>query len=208
MANRFGRFVNDSSNDRALLESLIRENNECHGFPAYYLPKEYVNLDKIFGEAMQQKFENAYYMDLITESHGGFQGGEKLYNKFGINMNFTSDLYIGIEHFQDITDMTEPVIGDIIFIPMFDKFYKITNVNNRYNFYQSGKLYVFKIDVEVLMSDSSDYINTGVDEIDDAIPTDTDGFIETDNDIIDEEELKEELFQDFDEIYDINILDD
>lgn len=204
MANRFGFYTNDSSNDRSLMESLIRENNQWFGFTSYFLPKEYVNLDKIFGEAMQQKFEDAYEMELITESHDGFQSGEQLYNKFGMNLSFTSDLYIGIEHFQDITGMTQPIVGDIIFIPMFNKFFEITNVNDRYTFYQNGKLYVFKMDVEMLRSDGSDNINTGIDIIDDAAPTDDDGFLETDNDLIDDEELKEELFQDWEELLDVN----
>ena len=51
---------------------------------------------------------------------------------------------------------------------------------------------------------SSVNINTGIDIIDDAVPTDDDGFLETDNDLIDDEELKEELFQDWEELLDVN----
>jgi len=204
--SRFGLYSNDSSGDRALLESLIRENNECFGIDTYFLPRTEVNLNKLFGEAMKDKFDSAHRMPLIMENPDGFGGGEQLYNKFGMNFSYADSLSIGMKHFQSITNLTQPQIGDIIFIPMMDKFFEITYVNNRTIFYQNGQLYVFRMDVQIFKYDGAD-IDTGVNEVDDNIPTTDSPFVEDDNDIVDDFIEKNDLISDWDEVNDTNDLD-
>jgi hypothetical protein len=206
--SKFGFYKSDADNDRNLIEQLLIENNEFNGVDCHFLPKSDVNLDKLFGEASEERFSEAFIMPLILENPDGFSGGgENMFSKFGMNLDFTDSLSIGMLHFKNITGIDAPLIGDVIYIEMMNKFFSISYVNPRTMFYNSGQLYVYKMDVTALKYDGENF-DTGNDEVDNAAPTTNSPFIEDDNDIIDDAAEKDDLFQDWDEVENINDTDD
>lgn len=206
MASRFNFYNTDASNDRNLLDELLTELDEVIGVTCYYIQATRSNVDKIFGESDKVEYNDAWEIELVLENPDGFDGGEQLYNKFGMNFTYTQSLSCGMKHFEDVTDLTQPAIGDLIYIPMKDKFYEINYVNNRTIFYQNGQKFVFRMDVQDFRF-NGETIDTGIDEIDDNVPTTSDPYVENDNDIIDNIELEQDLIQDFDELEDITLDD-
>ena len=58
-----------------------------------------------------------------------------------------------------------PAEGDILYFPLTKSYFEIRKVETSDPFFQVGKLYVFKMECE-LMQFSSESFNTGIDEID------------------------------------------
>ena len=79
-----------------------------------------------------------------------------------VNKNFT-ELYAVFNLSDKIKD--EYIEGDIIYFPLTKSYFEIKNVNATDPFFQVGKLYVYRIDCE-LMRFSSEVISTGVTDID------------------------------------------
>lgn len=203
----FNFFGNDASNERRLLESVIREHNKGYGPDCYYMKRTNIDVNKIFGEDNEAMFESAFKLPLILENPESWGGGQQLFNKFGMNFTFTQSLSIGMEHFRDETSLDQPIEGDLIYIPMMNKFFEVGYVNPYTTYYETGQLFVFKMDVHEFMF-NGEGINTGVDDVDDNKPIYDSSFIEDDNDVIDDEELKNEIINDWDEVDDINLNDE
>jgi hypothetical protein len=60
---------------------------------------------------------------------------------------------------------TRPAEGDIIFLPLTNSFFEIKRVESRDPFFQVGKLYVYRLDCELIQY-SSERFDTGVEDID------------------------------------------
>jgi hypothetical protein len=72
--------------EQSVLEDLIVESIKTYGIDAYYLPRDYPNLDKLYGEDPTSKFEDAIEMEVFVKSFDGFQGQQDFISKFGLQI--------------------------------------------------------------------------------------------------------------------------
>ena len=58
MLNPF--FLNGSSSEQNLIQSLVNEQLKMYGVEVYYLPRRYITTNTVIKEVIQSDFTNAY----------------------------------------------------------------------------------------------------------------------------------------------------
>lgn len=153
-------------NEQSLIEDLVIETIKIHGMDIFYLPRTILVKDKIFGEDAVTKFGSNRVVEIYVDSVNGFEGPQDILSKFGLQVKDNATFTISKKRFQKETGMERPMEGDIIYLPMTKGFFEIKYVEHEAPFYQLGKNYVFKLNVE-LFEFSEEYFSTGEKEIDD-----------------------------------------
>lgn len=169
-----GRMMGSAS-EQNLVEDLIIESIQTMGFDLVYLPRTLVNLDQLFLEDTLSKFKDAYPIEAYLESVDGF-GGNDILSKFGIQMNDSGTFVIARRRWDQLVGKNaglqlpnRPAEGDLVFFPKTQSYFEIKKVDAFNPFYQLGKLYVYKLQVE-LYQYSSESFETGNVDIDDTGP--------------------------------------
>lgn len=160
------------SSEQLLMEDLIIECLKIYGFDVYYIPRSSVNQDDILTEDALNNYENAYPLEMYMENVEGFEGEGDLLTKFGVEIRDTATFIVARRRWDDVVAKdgntqlsTRPAEGDVLYFPLTKSYFEIRRVETRDPFYQVGKLYVYKLQCE-LMQFSSERFDTGVDEID------------------------------------------
>ena len=159
--------------EQNLYEDLIIESLKIFGQDVYYLPRTLVSRDNILGEDRGSKFDDAYLIEAYIENASGFEGAGDLYQKFGLEIRDEATFIISRKQWQKIvgawkgTSENYPVPheGDILFLPMTNKFFEISFVEHEQPFYQLSNLPVYKLQCALYEYNDEDF-ETGVDEID------------------------------------------
>ena len=163
--------------EQNLYEDLIIESLKIYGQDIYYLPREIVSNDDLLGEDRASKFDDAYMIEGYIEGTEGFEGQGDLYSKFGLEVrdevNFVIsrkiwDRYIGFD--SDAGD--RPKEGDLIFLPLSNKFFEVMFVEHEQPFYQLSNLPVYRLQCALYEYNDEDF-DTGVDIIDQIEVTDS-----------------------------------
>ncbi len=155
-----------STGEQRLTEELIMECIKIYGFDTWYLPRTLVKDDQLFLEDTLSKFQQSYSIEAYLESNTGFEGNDIL-SKFGIQMNDSGTFVIAKRRWEEAVGRSpnlmlpdRPSEGDLIYFPITNSYFEIKKVNVFNPFYQLGKLYVYKLEVE-LFQYSSERIETG-----------------------------------------------
>lgn len=158
-----------ASREQELIEDLIVETIKIHGLDVYYIPKSYVNEDKIFGEDDQAEFNSAYMCDMYVKNVEGFAGDGDFLSKFNLqirdNITFTVARRTFNNEIGQAAGLTRPREGDLIFFPLNGKVFQITFVEHEAIFYQLGDLQIWDLKCE-LFEYSGERLNTGISAID------------------------------------------
>tara|TARA_B100000902_G_C27244951_1_gene882094 strand:+ start:269 stop:1219 length:951 start_codon:yes stop_codon:yes gene_type:complete len=159
--------------EQNLYEDLIIESLKIYGQDVYYIPRVLVNRDNILGEDPASKFDDAYLIEMYIENTEGFEGSGDLYSKFGLDIQDDVKFIVskrmwnqGIGKFSSNVISPRPQEGDLIFLPMTNKFFEISFVEHEQPFYQLQNLPVYKLTCS-LFEYSDEQIETGIEEIDD-----------------------------------------
>lgn len=143
-----------------------------YGQDFYYIPRKLVAKDAILGEDRLSEFKTAYPIEMYMENVEGFEGQGAFIQKFGLMMEQTATLVMArrrwdqlIGRFNQAQLPNRPCEGDLIYYPLTKGLFEIKFVQHQDPFYQLGKLYVYKLQVE-LFQYASEHIDTGVSEID------------------------------------------
>jgi len=160
------------SSEQLLMEDIIIECLKIYGFDTLYLPRHAINEDKILGEDVLNKYTSAYPLEMYMQNVTGFEGDGDLMTKFGVEIRDTATFIVARRRWDEVIARsgdavltTRPAEGDIIYFPLTKAFFEIKKVDATNPFFQVGKLYVYKMECE-LMQYSSEVFNTGVSEID------------------------------------------
>jgi hypothetical protein len=162
------------TSEQRLIEGLIIESIKIYGFDLYYMPRTEVNTDSIFDDDTLAKYENAIPIEAYLENVDGFGGDGELMSKFGIEIRDTATFVIARSRWDDVIGAgrssslqlpNRPSEGDLIYMPLTKNYFEIKKVEAHDPFYQLGKLYVYKLQVE-LWQYSSEELNTDIAEID------------------------------------------
>jgi hypothetical protein len=169
MATNF--FFNNfaASGEQQLIESLVVESIKIYGHDTYYLPRTRVNTDHILGEDSYSQFNSFHLTDLYIKNVEGFQGQGDFLSKFNLEIRDQVTLTMARKTFgEDVgafSGRDRPLEGDIIFLPLNNKFFEIKFVEHEAIFYQLGSLQTYDLVCE-LFEFSNEQFNTGLDFID------------------------------------------
>mgnify|MGYP000326912245 FL=1 len=159
--------------EQNLYEDLVIESLKIYGQDVYYMPRTMVSRDFVLGEDRASKFNDAYMIEAYIESSDGFEGAGDLYSKFGLEIRDEAtfvisrrqwEKYIGFWNTADIVS-PKPLEGDILFLPMTNKFFEITFVEHEQPFYQLSNLPVYKLQCSLYEYNDEDF-ETGIESID------------------------------------------
>ena len=160
------------SSEQILMEDIIIECLKIYGFDTYYIPRQAVNEDMILGEDVLNKYSSAYPLEMYMQNVTGFEGDGDLMSKFGVEIRDTATFIVARRRWDEVIARsgdavltTRPAEGDVIYFPLTKAFFEIKFVESTDPFFQVGKLYVYKLQCE-LMQYSSEIFNTGNSEID------------------------------------------
>jgi hypothetical protein len=102
----------------------------------------------------------------------GFEGEGDLLTKFGVEIRDTATFIVARRRWDEEVSKTgnavlaaRPAEGDVLYFPLTKSYFEIRRVETRDPFFQVGKLYVYKLESE-LMQFSSERFETGITEID------------------------------------------
>lgn len=138
----------DHFNTQALYDTLVAESIQMRGVKCYYVPREYVKPDFVFGEDLQSKFTKAWQFAAYINSFEGYEGANTFYSKFGMQVNDEITFSVNPGLFKHQVNGQEPKEGDLIFFPMDNSLFEITWVEPYDPFYQVGRNAIRKITAE------------------------------------------------------------
>lgn len=158
--------------EQNLIEDLIIECMDIYGVEIQYIPRTLVSKDEILGEDRLSKFEKSFPIAAYFENIDQFDGGGYMIQKFGLMIEQSASLSISKKKWNDLISKTNTTIlpnrpceGDLIYFPLSKGLFEIKFVDHQSVFYQLGKLYVYKLQIE-LFQYASEQINTGDEDID------------------------------------------
>ena len=161
------------SSEQILMEDLIIECLKIYGFDTFYIPRQAVNEDDILGEDALNNYTSAYPLEMYMQNVTGFEGDGDLLTKFGVEIRDTATFIVSRRRWDEVIARsgdavltTRPAEGDIVYFPLTKAYFEIKMVQSMDPFFQVGKLYVYKLQCE-LMQFSSERFDTGISEIDD-----------------------------------------
>ena len=155
-----------SHTQQELINDLTSEVIKIHGMDVFYIPRTIVKEDLIIGEDVLSKFTTAYEIEMYLKGTDGFGGEGDLVSKFGLDVRDEVIFTVHADRFELATDMTKPLEGDLVFLPMSKGLFEIKFVEHEQPFYQAGKNYSFDITCE-LYQYSQEQLETGISSIDD-----------------------------------------
>jgi hypothetical protein len=165
-------FSHGTRNEQYLVEDLIIESLRMYGNEVYYIPRTLVSKDEILGEDRLSQFKTAFPIEMYFENIDNFGGQGAFIQKFGLMIEQSATLVVArrrwdqfIGRYGVTTIPQRPNEGDLIYFPLTKGLFEIKFVAHQDPFYQLGKLYVYKLQVE-LYQYSSEQIDTGISEID------------------------------------------
>ena len=172
MAGRNTYISQGVASEQNLIESLIIESLKIYGQNVFYIPRTQVAKDEILGEDPLSKFEQAFPIEMYFENVDNLGGQGPFIQKFGLFNEMSATLVVARSRWQELVGQhgntfvpARPNEGDLIYFPLTKGLFEIKFVQHQDPFYQLGKLYTFKMEVE-LFQYASEKIDTGVAEID------------------------------------------
>jgi hypothetical protein len=179
------KYINHESviGEQRLIEDLSIEAIKIHGFDVYYVPRTTVNQDLILGEDPLSSFDDARMVEMYLENVDNLEGEGDLIAKLGLEIRDSATFVVAKRRFEELVTqahaaITRPREGDLVYFPLTQHLFEIKFVEHRNPFYQLGKNYVYRLNVEAYQY-SQETLATGVSDIDD-IATD----LENDNSVV------------------------
>jgi hypothetical protein len=143
-----------------------------YGNEVMYIPRTLVSKDEILGEDRLSKFTSSFPIEMYFENVDSFGGQGAFIQKFGLMMEQTATLVVARRRWDQFVGRygativpNRPCEGDLIYFPLSKGLFEIKFVAHQDPFYQLGKLYVYKLQVE-LFQYASEQIDTGIKDVD------------------------------------------
>lgn len=136
---------NHYKNSQILADVLVAESIQMRGVECYYVPREYVSPDLIFGEDLKNKFTKAWKFAVYLNSFEGYEGAKSFFSNFGMQVQDEVTLSINPNLFKHQVNGKEPKEGDLIYFPMDNSLFEINWVEPYDPFYQLGQNAIRKI---------------------------------------------------------------
>jgi hypothetical protein len=165
-------FSQGTKNEQHLIEDIIIESLKIYGNEIFYIPRSLVSKDNVLGEDRLSQFKTAFPIEMYFENVDSFGGQGAFIQKFGLIIEQSATLVVARRRWDQLVGRygqtqipSRPNEGDLIYFPLTGSMFELKFVQHQDPFYQLGKLYVYKLQVE-LFQYSSERIDTGIAEID------------------------------------------
>jgi hypothetical protein len=165
-------FSHGTRNEQYLVEDLIIESLKIYGNEFFYIPRTLVSKDNILGEDRLSEFKASFPIEMYFENVDSLDGQGAFIQKFGLMMEQSATLVVARRRWDQLVGRygqtiipQRPCEGDLIYFPLSKGLFEIKFVKHQDPFYQLGKLYVYKLQIE-LFQYSSERIDTGIKEVD------------------------------------------
>ena len=165
-------FSHGTKNEQYLIEDLIIESLRIYGQEFFYIPRTLVSKDDVLGEDRLSQFKSSFPIEMYFENVDSLDGQGAFIQKFGLMMEQSASLVVSrrrweqmIGRYGQTTLPNRPNEGDLLYFPLTGGLFEIKFVKHQDPFYQLGKLYVYKLQVE-LFQYASERIDTGIAEVD------------------------------------------
>jgi len=172
MATNF-YFSQKVRSEQKLYEDIVIESLKMYGQDVYYLPRELVNEDRVFGDDVPSKFSSAYKVEMYIENIEGFDGEGDLFTKFGVEIRDQATFVVArrrwtttVGRADNNIDSIRPREGDLIYLPLSNSMFQIMAVEHEQPFYQLSNLPVYKLRAELFEYNDEDF-DTEIAAIDD-----------------------------------------
>ena len=162
----FNKFKNTA--EQTLVQDLVDETIKIHGVDMVYVPRTLVNVDEIFGEDRQPKFENGRELEMYIESYDGFEGEGEVMTSVGLSIKDEMTLTVSKRRFLEVfadKNYPYPREGDLVFFPLSNGLFEINFVEREQNFFNFGKIFSYQLKCSLFRYAGSDF-DTGFDQID------------------------------------------
>lgn len=170
-------FTYGTKSEQRLYEDLIIESLKIYGMDVYYLPREIVKKDNLFGEDILSKFDENYMIEMYMSNFDGFDGDRDLFTKFGVRISDEVTFIVSKRRWEDLISSSNNLVsshrpneGDLIYFPLTKGLFQIKFVKHDIPFWQLANITTYQLRAE-LFEYSQERFETGIDEID-LIPQD------------------------------------
>ena len=165
-------YFNDKvRSEQNLYEDIVIESLKIYGQEVYYLPRDIVQEDRIFGDDIPSRFNSSHKIEMYIENIEGFDGEGDLFTRFGVEIRDEATFVVSRRRWtQAVARMdggvtsVRPLEGDLIFLPLSNKLFQIMHVEHEQPFYQLSNLPIFKLRAQLFEYNDED-LDTGIDEI-------------------------------------------
>jgi hypothetical protein len=166
-------YFKDYSGEQDVLEDLTIEIIKTMGRNMYYIPRNILDMDLLFGEGRQVNYTTGIPLEMYIDSVSGFDGQGDIASKFGIEVKDNINLTLSKKRFVNeirtrFPEITRPREGDLIYFPLAKAIFEINFVEHENPFYQFGKLFSYKLTCE-LFTYNQEEIETGNTDIDNVV---------------------------------------
>ena len=165
-------FSQSVKSEQDLYENIVVESLKMYGQDVFYMPRTLVGEDKIFGEDVASRFDDAYKIEMYLENIDNFDGDQELFTKFGVEIRDRATLHVARRRWQEVTfdynsSQVRPNEGDLIYLPLSDQIFEIMRVIDDQPFYQLSNLPTFRMEIELFEYNDEDFDTsiTVIDEI-------------------------------------------
>lgn len=165
-------FSDNVRSEQNLYEDIVIEALKMYGQDVYYLPRDIVNEDTIFGDIESSKFNSAYKIEMYIENVEGFEGEGDLFTRFGVEIRDEATFVVArkrwsstISRRDNEIQVDRPLEGDLIYLPLSQSLFEIMHVEHEQPFYQLANLPTYKMRCTLFEYGSED-LDTGIDTID------------------------------------------
>lgn len=159
--------------EQGLYEDIIIEALKMYGQDVYYIPRDIVNENTIFGEDVPSRFNSSHKIEMYIENVEGFDGEGDLFTKFGVEIRDQATFVVARRRWTDAVKRVDseitsvrPLEGDLIYLPLSNSMFQIMHVEHEQPFYQLSNLPTYKLRCELFEYNDED-LDTGVTAVDD-----------------------------------------
>ena len=165
-------FSGGTTTEQTLYEDLIIESLKIYGHDVYYLPREIVKEDDLFGEDVLSKFDENYMIEMYISNYEGFEGDGTLLTKFGVRITDEATFIISKRRWEDLISSSNNLVssfrpneGDVIYFPLTGQLFQIKFVEHEKQIRMMNDIQTYNLVTEI-MEYSGERLETGVGEID------------------------------------------
>lgn len=170
MLNRY--FSQSVRSEQKLFEDIIIESLKIYGQDVYYLPRDIVNENTIFGDDVPSRFNSSYKLEMYIENTEGFDGEGDLFTRFGVEIRDEATFIVARQRWKNTVSRYDneitgdrPREGDLIYLPLTNKLFQINHVEHEQPFYQLSNLPTYKMRCQLFEYNDED-LDTGIKDID------------------------------------------
>ena len=118
-------FSQSVRSEQHLYEDIVIESLKMYGQDLYYLPRDIVNEDVIFGDDVTSRFNSSYKVEMYVENVEGFDGEGDLFTKFGIEIRDQATFVVSrrrweqtVRRYDNEITTQRPAEGDLLYLPL------------------------------------------------------------------------------------------